>query len=82
MLMMSRHQVLKEILNAACTALALSPYTLLPQDARERLEALTTHPSYINEEASGDLATITQSYWALSKNEVQNWRVWIKYHRK
>jgi transcriptional regulator with XRE-family HTH domain/tetratricopeptide (TPR) repeat protein len=68
MLMMSRRQVLKEILNGACAALLLSPYMLLPQDTKERLDIITSHPSYVDEEAINDLATITRSYWTLSKN--------------
>jgi transcriptional regulator with XRE-family HTH domain len=68
MLLVSRRHVLKEILNAACAALLLSPSLFLSQNTRERLEIMTAHPSYVDEEAVNDLATITQRYWALSKN--------------
>lgn len=66
--MRSRRKILHDMLNTACTALTLSPYTLLAQDGRERLEMITTHSSYVDKEALGDLAAITQRYWRLSKN--------------
>ena len=66
--MRSRRQVLQDILNAACAALTLSPYAVLPQEGRERIELTIAHPSYVDEEALNDLASITQRYWGLSKN--------------
>ncbi len=68
MLMISRRQILHDMLNAACAALTLSPSALLPQSSRERLEMIIARPSHIDEEALGDLAVITQKYWGLSKN--------------
>lgn len=68
MLMRSRRQILHDMLNAACTTLTLSPYALLSPDGRERFEVFTTHTSYVDKEALGDLAAITQRYWGLSKN--------------
>lgn len=68
MLIKSRRQILQDILNAACTAITLSPYELVPKESRARLELAKTHSSYLDDEALDDLGTITKRYWSISKN--------------
>jgi len=68
MLMKSRRKVLQDILNAACTAITLSPYELLPRESKTRLELAKTHSSYLDDEALDDLSGITARYWNISKN--------------
>lgn len=68
MLIKSRRQVLQDILKAACAAITLSPYELLPKESRARLELAKTHSSYLDDEALDDLSGITARYWNISKN--------------
>jgi tetratricopeptide (TPR) repeat protein len=61
--------MLQDILNAACAALLLSPYALLPSDSKAaRITWIIEHHSYVDEEALDDLSAITKRYWGLSKN--------------
>src|SRR5216683_3863490 len=68
MLMISRRQVLREILHTACATFTLSPYTLLSPEAKERLQVISVHSSYVDTNALNDLSMITKHYWKLSKN--------------
>ena len=68
LLMQSRRQFLQGTLNTACATLMLSPYTFLTPDGKERLEKSLIHPSYLDDAALADLATINTRYWALCKN--------------
>lgn len=64
LLMESRRQMLHTVLDTA-TALLISPYELLPKESRERLLMAKIHPSYLDDQALGDLSFITARYWRM-----------------
>jgi tetratricopeptide (TPR) repeat protein/transcriptional regulator with XRE-family HTH domain len=64
----SRRQALQDILGLACTALTLSPYTLLSPERGERLTQAVIAPSRVDADVVSDLACITERYWRLCAN--------------
>ncbi len=64
----SRRQALQDILSLACTALTLSPYTLLSLERGERLTQAVIAPSRVDADVVSDLACITERYWRLCAN--------------
>jgi DNA-binding SARP family transcriptional activator len=65
MLMVPRRQFMFNLLNTAGSSLIVSPYALLSEESREHLQLMTTHTSYLDEQAIDHLAAITQNYWDL-----------------
>jgi DNA-binding SARP family transcriptional activator len=67
MFMLSRRRALSEVLNLAFASLGLSRSAFLPQESREHLERVMTHSSYVDGEAIGYFAVITQKFWDLRR---------------